>query len=129
MQVAVLPKYADLLPGAGEACTYMQQELNLKLGSTTGFTRAMVDVLLDTAVKSGYTPDYTVGGDEVRPLHGIIIVWFAALSATVCARDMFITSGGERDGIPADSVHDSEKSCQPQGLADGERRQGVGAYC
>jgi hypothetical protein len=38
MQVAVLPKYAGLLPGAGEACTYMQDQLGLKLGSTTGFT-------------------------------------------------------------------------------------------
>ena len=38
MQVAVLPKYAGLLPGAGEACMYMQDQLGLKLGSTTGFT-------------------------------------------------------------------------------------------
>ena len=48
----------SLCRGSAEACKYMQNELNLKLGSTTGFTRAMVDVLLDTAVKEGYNPDY-----------------------------------------------------------------------
>jgi hypothetical protein len=26
----------------------------------------MVDVLLETAVKSGYNPNFTVGGDEVE---------------------------------------------------------------
>ena len=69
LQVAGLPQYAGLLPGSAEACLYMQQELNLKLGSTTGFTRAMVDVLLDTAVKEGYTPDYTVGVSPRPPHH------------------------------------------------------------
>ena len=29
-------------------------------------SRDMVDVLLETAVKSGYNPNFTVGGDEVE---------------------------------------------------------------
>jgi phosphonoacetaldehyde hydrolase len=65
-QVECLPKYVSLLPGAAEATQYMQNTLNMKLGSTTGFTRVMVDVLEKHARKQGYNPDYTVGGDEVE---------------------------------------------------------------
>jgi len=66
MQVECLPKYTSLLPGAAEATQYMQKSLNMKLGSTTGFTRVMVDVLEKHARNQGYNPDYTVGGDEVE---------------------------------------------------------------
>lgn len=66
MQVECLPQYTSLLPGAAEATQYMQNSLNLKLGSTTGFTRVMVDVLEKHARVQGYNPDYTVGGDEVE---------------------------------------------------------------
>ncbi len=65
-QVKCLPKYASLLPGAEEATQYMQKNLKMKLGSTTGFTRVMVDVLEKHARDQGYNPDYTVGGDEVE---------------------------------------------------------------
>lgn len=65
-QVECLPKYASLLPGAAQATKYMQEVLKMKLGSTTGFTRAMVDVLEKHAADQGYNPEYTVGGDEVE---------------------------------------------------------------
>jgi len=66
MQLAVIPKYSTMLPGAVDACRIMQKEQNLLLGSTTGFTRAMVDVLLENTAEEGYKPDFTVGGDEVE---------------------------------------------------------------
>ena len=37
----------------------------MKIGSTTGFTKSMVDVLLEDAKKQGYVPDASVAGDEV----------------------------------------------------------------
>ncbi len=63
-QVACLPRYTTLLPGIAEVTQQMQKD-GIKLGASTGFTRAMVDVLLADAQKQGFNPDVTVAGDEV----------------------------------------------------------------
>lgn len=63
-QVACLPKYADLLPGTAEV-TQRLQKAGMKIGVSTGFTRVMVDVLHEAAIKQGFRPDATVAGDEV----------------------------------------------------------------
>jgi phosphonoacetaldehyde hydrolase len=44
------------------------QGQGIKIGSSTGFTRPMVDILEKAAKKQGYVPDASVAGDEV--LHG-----------------------------------------------------------
>ena len=64
-QVACLPKYTDLLPGVAEVTQRLQSQ-GIKIGVSTGFTRVMVDVLLEAAIKQGFTPDATVAGDEVE---------------------------------------------------------------
>ena len=68
MQLACLPEYAGLLPGAAEAAEKLRKDYGLKIGMSTGFTRAMVDVLLAETKKQGYHPDAAVAGDEVE--HG-----------------------------------------------------------
>ena len=67
-QVACLPQYSDLLPGVAEVTQRLQREYGIKIGVSTGFTRVMVDALLDAARKQGFNPDATVAGDEV--VHG-----------------------------------------------------------
>lgn len=64
-QVACLPKYTNLLPGVAEV-TQRLQEKGIKIGVSTGFIRAMVDVLLNDASKQGFNPDANVAGDEVE---------------------------------------------------------------
>ena len=64
-QIQCLPKYASLLPGVAEVTQKLQKEYGLKIGVTTGFTRAMVDVLQEAAIKQGFTPDASVAGDDV----------------------------------------------------------------
>lgn len=64
-QVACLPTYTDLLPGTAEVTQRLQKE-GIKIGVSTGFLRVMVDVLLEAAVKQGFSPDATVAGDEVE---------------------------------------------------------------
>ncbi len=64
-QVACLPKYTNLLPGVAEV-TQRLQEKGIKIGVSTGFIRAMVDVLLKDASKQGFNPDANVAGDEVE---------------------------------------------------------------
>lgn len=67
MQLDCLRRYTGLLPGVAEV-TQRLQDRGIKLGSTTGFTRAMVDILEEEAAKQGYKPDASVAGDEVE--HG-----------------------------------------------------------
>lgn len=64
MQLACLRQYTALLPGVAETTQRLQAE-GIKLGSSTGFTRAMVDILEEDAKKQGYVPDASVAGDEV----------------------------------------------------------------
>jgi len=68
LQVDCLPEYAELLPGVVEMAQTLQNQLGVKIGMTTGFTRPMVDVLLAHAIEQGFNPDCTVAGDEV--IHG-----------------------------------------------------------
>lgn len=65
MQLGCLRKYTDLIPGTTDAVNTLKKEFGMKIGSTTGFTRSMVDVLLEEANKQGFFPDCTVAGDEV----------------------------------------------------------------
>ena len=67
MQLACLRKYTTLLPGVADTIKTLQDQ-GIKVGSTTGFLRSMVDILEEDAAKQGYTPDASVAGDEVE--HG-----------------------------------------------------------
>ncbi|MCH6577658.1 MAG: phosphonoacetaldehyde hydrolase [Proteobacteria bacterium] len=67
MQLDCLRQYTGLLPGVAEVVQRLQKQ-GIKIGSTTGFVRPMVDVLEEDAKKQGYVPDASVAGDEVE--HG-----------------------------------------------------------
>ena len=64
MQLKVLSKYTKLLPGALK-CYKELRKRGLKIGSSTGFTRPMVDILNKAAKKQGFIMDAAVAGDEV----------------------------------------------------------------
>jgi len=66
MQCECLHKYTTLIPGTVETVDYLRNDLKLKIGSTTGFTKVMVDILLADAKKQGYGPDSSVAGDQVE---------------------------------------------------------------
>ena len=67
MQLDCLRQYTTLLPGVADTIKTLQSQ-GVKVGSTTGFLRSMVDILEEDAAKQGYTPDSSVAGDEVE--HG-----------------------------------------------------------
>ena len=67
MQLACLREYTTLLPAVAETTQRLQAE-GIKIGSSTGFVRSMVDVLEEDAKKQGYVPDASVAGDDV--VHG-----------------------------------------------------------
>ena len=64
MQLGCLRQYTTLLPHVAEVTQRFQQE-GIKIGSSTGFVRSMVDILEADAKQQGYTPDASVAGDEV----------------------------------------------------------------
>lgn len=65
LQLDCLRKYTTLLPGVAEVTQRLQKQ-GIKVGSTTGFVRSMVDILEADAREQGYTPDASIAGDEVE---------------------------------------------------------------
>lgn len=64
LQLNVLADYADLIPGTLEAIQEFRAR-GLKIGSTTGYTREMMNLLQSEAAKRGYVPDSTVCATDV----------------------------------------------------------------
>ncbi|MCC6616817.1 MAG: phosphonoacetaldehyde hydrolase [Anaerolineae bacterium] len=77
-QVAVVAQYAEPIPGVVEMAAALRTR-GVKIGSTTGYTRPMLDALMPVAAEHGYEPDVSVTADEVpaaRPAP-----WMAFLNA------------------------------------------------
>lgn len=59
MNVAVVTDFATLIDGAAETARRIRDR-GLKIGSTTGYTRAIMEPLLPLAAAQGYAPDNVV---------------------------------------------------------------------
>jgi phosphonoacetaldehyde hydrolase len=64
LQLDCLAQYADLIPGTLEVVAELRKR-GVKIGSTTGYTREMMDLLLKEAARRGYVPDATVCATDV----------------------------------------------------------------
>ena len=64
LQLECLADYADLIPGTIEAVARFR-ERGLKIGSSTGYTGEMMELLLEQARKRGYEPDASVCASDV----------------------------------------------------------------
>lgn len=60
-----LPNFTDPIPDV-LATVGILRELELKIGSTTGYTREVMDIVEQHAEKKGYSPDFLVCADEVK---------------------------------------------------------------
>ena len=58
-------QHSALIPGALEAVTQLRHA-GFKIGSTTGYPRAVMNVLMPLAAAQGYTPDYAVCADDLE---------------------------------------------------------------
>lgn len=63
-QTATVVEYADLIPGALET-VHRCRERSLQIGTTTGYSRAVMAALLPAAAARGYAPDSTVCPSDV----------------------------------------------------------------
>lgn len=64
LQQQILSQHSDVIPGVPEAIAWCRSH-GLGIGSTTGYTRALMDVVEPLAEAAGYCPDVTVCSDEV----------------------------------------------------------------
>ena len=63
-QVEILAEFSEPIPGV---CETMDQwrSAGLRIGSTTGYTRELLDAVMEAAGKHGYRPDASVTPDQV----------------------------------------------------------------
>ena len=64
LQKETLARGSDVLPGIPQAIAALR-ESGLKIGSTTGYTRELMDVVAPQAARGGYSPDVIVCSDDV----------------------------------------------------------------
>jgi len=64
LQLDCLSQYSAMIPGALEAVAAMRSR-GMKIGSTTGYLREMMEINLRDAKRQGYEPDSTVCASDV----------------------------------------------------------------
>jgi phosphonoacetaldehyde hydrolase len=65
LQLSVLSQHTDLIPGTVETFQWLREH-GIQVGSTTGYTRALMEVVTPSAWRQGYRPDAVVCSDDVR---------------------------------------------------------------
>ncbi len=68
-----IPSCSNVIPGVPEVMEYLR-EREIKVGSTTGYTKKMLDVLSAIAKEQGYEPDAKVAADEVQKVRDMFKV-------------------------------------------------------
>lgn len=63
-QMEALRRHSELIPGVADAARRWRQR-GLKIGSSTGYTRALMDIVLPEARRQGFEPDAVVCADDV----------------------------------------------------------------
>lgn len=64
LQLEILKTHSQLIPGTLEAVRELKSR-GIKIGTTTGYTRKMMEVVMSQARSQGYEPDFVVCSDEV----------------------------------------------------------------
>jgi phosphonoacetaldehyde hydrolase len=77
MNVASVLDHADFIPGALEALAALKAR-GLRIGSTTGYTRPIMEKLLPVAEAGGYSPEVVVcAGDLAAGRPSPLMMWYA----------------------------------------------------
>jgi len=77
-QIQVLVNHSCLIPGVADAVMRMRAR-GLKIGTTTGYNRAMLDYLLERAAEQNFVPDSALCPDDVG--EGRPLPWMCYLAA------------------------------------------------
>ncbi len=60
-----LSNYTDPIPGVINTVQALKED-GLKIGSTTGYTSKMMDIVVPNALKKGYQPDFYITADDTN---------------------------------------------------------------
>jgi phosphonoacetaldehyde hydrolase len=63
-QAEILAEFSQVIPGVSDTVNTWKAA-GLRIGSTTGYTRGLLDVVIPVAARDGYSPDASVTPDEV----------------------------------------------------------------
>lgn len=63
LQFECLTRYSTVISGVPEVVEELRRN-GIKIGSTTGYTRAMLDLLVDEAARQGYKPDCSFSPED-----------------------------------------------------------------
>ena len=64
LQLECLVKYSTVIDGVAETVARLRKR-GIKIGSTTGYTRTMLEMILQPAAAQGYGPDCAITPDDV----------------------------------------------------------------
>ncbi len=70
LQLSVLSKGSNVIPGIPQLIDALRSQ-GIKIGSSTGYTRALMEAVIPNAREQGYSPDVVLCSDEVpagRPM-------------------------------------------------------------
>ena len=113
LQLSCLAEHAVLIPGVREAVQCCRDR-GFKIGSTTGYTRAMLEVLLELSAQAGYIPDCSMAPEDVgagRP-HPFML-YEAAVRLKVYPMSAMVKIGD----TPADVLEALNAGCWAVGVA------------
>lgn len=92
-QMTCLVAYSTVIPGVADTVGRLRDR-GLKIGSTTGYTRPLMDILLPHAASQGYAPDSVVCPDDVgagRPFPWMI--YESAVRLRICPLEALVKIG------------------------------------
>ena len=115
-QISCLAECSSVICGVTNAVKRLRDR-GLKIGSTTGYTRPMLDVLLPHAAQQGYVPDCALCPDDVgagRPLPWMI--YENAVRMKVCPLEAVVKVG--------DTISDIEEGLNAGAWAIGVSQTG-----
>ena len=99
MNVASVRDHADFIPGALETLAWLKGR-GIRVGSTTGYTRPIMAVLMPIAAAGGYTPEVTVcAGDLPEGRPSPLMMWHAMAAMGVWPAETVVKVDDTAPGI------------------------------
>ena len=105
LQLEVLEHYSEVIAGVAE-CAEQLHNWGIRIGSTTGYPRPMLDVILEKARPQGYRPEIAlcpddVGGGRPHPWMCLQIALHFRLSSVAAAVKVGDTTSDVHEGLNA----------------------------
>jgi len=101
LQKQVLAAHSDVIPGVAAAVASLR-EIGLKIGSTTGYTRELMQSVTATAAKQGYAPDCVLCAEDApRGRPAPFLLYLAAIRLDVYPLSTLINVDDTTMGIAA----------------------------